>query len=90
MSSLLKNHINKTIVYPISLSTRVFGSQVLQDSEGNTRYVDAQDLTSVDMAQTNHFTFAINTVQEWQRRTNCVTPTECETDADCSNFLNGA
>jgi len=52
--------------------------------------VDAQDLTSVDMAQTNHFTFAINTVQEWQRRTNCVTPTECETDADCSNFLNGA
>ncbi|CAI2373814.1 unnamed protein product [Moneuplotes crassus] len=87
---IVEERYKRTIVYPINLSTRIIGSQVLQDSNGDTLYVDAQDITSVDQAQTNSFNFGINITQEWQARSNCATGVECTVDDDCSGFLNGA
>jgi len=74
----------------MSMSSRVIGSQVLRDSDENVLYIDAQDITSQNMEQENSFNFAFHMQYEWQRRTNWVTETECETDSDCSQFLNGA
>jgi hypothetical protein len=66
----LRKDLNKTVTYPMSLSTRIIGSQVLSDSSGAVLSVESQDVTSTDMEGTNMFNFGIHNIQRWQKRTN--------------------
>ena len=65
-----QKYYKRTQVYPINLSTRIVGSQVLRDDSDNVLYVEAMDVSSPDQYSANSFNFALREVRNWQRRTN--------------------
>lgn len=87
---IIEKRYQTTVTYPMNMSTRIIGNQVLHTNHDTIYSISANDITSPDMVQNDIFNFGIRVRQNWQRRTNWFTPTQWVSDDDCGQYLNGA